>query len=140
MWSPWPSREPAQPGALCTDRVGRLDTPAKFSDPDERDGSEGGPVDNAELMQGLLDVADAAGLEVRTAGAGGRADGEPPLSSAVCKVKGSVWVVISAQDPVEVQIDVLARALRSHAADYLDSHFLSPAIRARLGGSAGDSG
>lgn len=94
-------------------------------------------MENAELMKALLEIADGAGLEVRSPAGRPAGEGEPALSSAVCRLRGDVWVVLSGQDPVEVQIDVLARALREHAADYLEGHFLPPAVRARLGGPGG---
>jgi len=96
-------------------------------------------VDKAELMDSLLALADGAELEVRVVGGASRGDTDAGLTSAVCKVRGSVWVVISLQDPVDVQIEVLARALETHAGDYLESHYLPPAVRARLGGSHADS-
>ncbi len=87
-------------------------------------------MEAAALMEALLDLASEAGLEVRTASGSGM---EPLPPSAVCRVKGEPWVVLSTADPVEVQLDVLAGALREHAGGLLDRRFLPPAVRARLG-------
>jgi hypothetical protein len=46
-------------------------------------------------------------------------------------------VVLSAADSAEDRIAVLAQALRTHAPDFLETHYLPPAIRARLEPSPG---
>lgn len=85
----------------------------------------------ADLMQALLDLADETGLEVRTART--RAGGDdPPVSSAVCRVKGRIWVVLAQGDPVDVQLGVLARALERHCGETLNDRYLPPAVRALL--------
>ena len=81
----------------------------------------------ADLMQALLDLADEVSLEVRVVRSG--AEGEPPPSSGVVRVKGRVWVVLSSVDPVDVQIEVLARALIADAGDALDDRYVAPAVR-----------
>jgi hypothetical protein len=48
-------------------------------------------------------------------------------------VRGEIWVMLAASDPVEEQISVLVRALKSHAAAFLERHYLPPAVRDRLG-------
>ena len=83
----------------------------------------------AELMDALLALAKEAGLEVRMA-SGSPGEGPPP--SGVCRVRGEVWVVLSSIDPVEVQLDVLSDVLRTHYGDFIESRYLSPAVRARL--------
>lgn len=85
------------------------------------------PVD---LLQALLELADEVGLEVRaTRGAG---EGEPSVSSGVCRVRGRVWVVLAATDPVDAQIAVLARALVAAAGETLEARFVPPAVREAL--------
>jgi hypothetical protein len=84
----------------------------------------------ADLMQALLELADEVDLEVRVVRAG--ADGEPPLSSGVCRVAGRVWVVLSSTDPADAQISVLAAALVSQAGAELEDRFLAPAVREAL--------
>ena len=83
----------------------------------------------AELMDALLALAKDAGLEVRGASRSG-SEGPPP--NGVCRVRGEVWVVLSSIDPVEVQLDVLSDALKTHCGDFIESHYLPPAVRARL--------
>jgi len=89
-------------------------------------------MEASEMMDALLELAEEAELEVRVVGRKGGVDGETPPTSAVCRVRGAVWVVLSAADPVEVQLDVLADALRPHAAELLETRYLSPAVRRRL--------
>ena len=86
----------------------------------------------ADLMQALMALAGEAGLEVRVAGSGSRGDPELPTASGVCRVRGATWVVLSQSDSVDVQLDVLAAALRSHASELLEGRYLPPAVRERL--------
>ena len=91
-------------------------------------------MENSELMQALLDLCGEAGLDVRLVGASAAADGESPPGSAVCRVQGKLWIVLSRGDPVELQLRVLATALREHAGELLESRYLPPALRELLGG------
>ena len=86
-------------------------------------------MERAELLEQLIALAGEAGLEVRAA-----RGGEPglPLSSGVCRVRGELWVVVVPSDPLEDRIAVVADALRTHAAEFLETRFLPPALRARL--------
>ena len=59
--------------------------------------------------------------------------GEAPLASATCRVDDREFVVLSVADPLEIQLDVLAGALRSHATALLEGRWLPPAVRERLG-------
>ena len=86
----------------------------------------------AELMQAFVDLANEAGLEVRLAGAGPGGDFELPTASGVCQVRGATWIVLSQSDSVDVQLDVLADALRTHAKALIEERYLPPAVRARL--------
>ena len=63
-----------------------------------------------------------------------RAAAEGPASpaSGVCRVRGKTWVVLAASDDLEERIEVLAQALKTHAAHLLESRYLPPAVRARL--------
>jgi hypothetical protein len=65
--------------------------------------------------------------ELRAAG-----DGQPPPASGVCRVRGETWVLLAASDALEERVEVLARALKTHAAEFLESRYLPPAVRARL--------
>ena len=89
-------------------------------------------VQSAELMQAFMELAGEAGLEVRVADAKPRADLEPPAASGVCRVRGETWVVLSQADSVDVQLEVLADALRTHASALLAERYLPPAVRQRL--------
>ena len=89
-------------------------------------------MEAADLMQAFVELADAAGLEVRVAGAGSRGDPGLPTASGVCRVRGETWVVLSQSDSVDVQLDVLAAALRNHAGPLLEERYLPPAVRQRL--------
>ena len=59
-------------------------------------------------------------------------EGEPAASSGLCRVRGRWWVVVAASDPIEERIEVLSRALREHARDYLEGRYLPPAVRSLL--------
>ena len=80
-----------------------------------------------ELLEALLALAAEAGIQVRAA----RAD-EPILESALCKLRGAWWIVLQPSDPLEHQIDLVARTLRTHAADLVESRFLPPEVRDRI--------
>jgi hypothetical protein len=84
----------------------------------------------SELLERLEQLAAELGLEVRDARGG--AEGEGPLASGVCRVRGETWVVLASGDDLERRIEVLAGALESHAGDRLEGRYLPPAVRARL--------
>jgi hypothetical protein len=48
-------------------------------------------------------------------------------------VRGEIWVLLAPSDPLEDQISVLVQALNTYAADFLESRYLPPAVRDRLG-------
>ena len=48
------------------------------------------------------------------------------------KLKGKVFVMLSSVDPVAIQLEILAGALREHAADFLEERHLPPALRELL--------
>jgi hypothetical protein len=89
-------------------------------------------MDDAEILERLLELADEAGFEVRIAGRGAIGADDLPLSSGVCKVRGKLWVVLSGQEPPEVQIAVIALALREHAGGILEGRHLPPALREKI--------
>jgi hypothetical protein len=89
-------------------------------------------VEPSAILEVLLDLAREAGLEVRPVGRARLEPGESPPTSGVARVKGSLWVLLSSADPVAVQLDVLARALREHAAELIEARHLPPAVRAVL--------
>lgn len=85
----------------------------------------------ADLMQALIDLADEVGLEVRVVRIRPGGD-EPPVESAVCRVNGRMWVVLSDGDPVDAQLATIAGALRQHCGETLEDRYLPPAVRALL--------
>ncbi len=91
-------------------------------------------MQGAALLEALIDLARESKLEVRRVEA---VRDEPPPTSAVCRVRGAVWVVLSAADPVDARIAVLAAALREHAGPRLEGRYLPPALRACLEEGAG---
>jgi hypothetical protein len=93
-------------------------------------------VEEAEILRALLDLAGEAGLPVRRIAGRAGGEGEPSASSAVCRVRGDTWVVLSEADPPRARIAVLCRGLRQQAPDLLEGRYLPPALRQHL---AGDS-
>jgi hypothetical protein len=89
-------------------------------------------MNEIELLRELIALADEAGLTVRPIRGGSGGEGEPSATSAVCRVRGETWIVLSGSDSAEERIEVVARALREHAADWLESRYLPPALRDRL--------
>ncbi len=83
-----------------------------------------------ELLSALLDLAAEVGLEVRNLIPSAS---DAPPTSAVCRVRDAVWVVLVSGDPIERRTEVLVTALREHAGPELESRFLPPALRERLG-------
>ncbi len=86
-------------------------------------------MEPSAILEALLDVARDAGLEVRAVGRDGLEPGESPPASGVVRVKGNVWVMLSSVDPVAIQLEVLAGALRDHAAEWIEDRYLPPAVR-----------
>ena len=63
-------------------------------------------------------------------------DREPgmPATSGVCRVRDRIWVMLSQADPAEARLEVLAAALRTHAAAWMEGRYLAPAVRERVTG------
>lgn len=88
-----------------------------------------------ELRDALADLAREAEIDVRVLSGPGEVEPGLPVASGACRVRGRVWVILAARDPVEEHIEVLARALRTHAGAWLEGRFLPPAVRERLEGA-----
>ena len=88
-----------------------------------------GPVDSRALLDALIGLAGEAGIEVRQID---RSADPAPLQSGVCRVGERVYVVLIGADPLQERIGALAGALRTHASEWLEGRFLSPAIRERI--------
>ncbi len=87
-------------------------------------------MEPSEILEALLEVAQQAGLEVRSV-----SRGEPDLpqpGSGVVKLKGRVFVLLSSVDPVAIQLEILAGALREHASEWIEERHLPPAVRSLL--------
>lgn len=82
-----------------------------------------------ELLDALVGLAEEAGVTVRVARAG---ESELPPRSGLCRVRGSLLLVLSAAEPLEVRIDAAAAALGAQGAALLEGRFLPPAVRERL--------
>jgi hypothetical protein len=89
-------------------------------------------MDESQILQTLFELAGEAGMKVRAGGSAKLGEDLPPLASGVCKVRGELWVVLAAGDSVPIQIETLATALRSHAADLIEERHLPPAVRTFL--------
>ena len=87
-------------------------------------------MEEVDVLECLLEVAAAANLHIEIAGRDARSDSERPLASGVCRVRGQWWVILSRADPVSAQIQMLARALKTHALDVVEARHLPPAVRA----------
>ena len=86
----------------------------------------------AEVLAALVALCREAGLEVRRVRGSPEAPGEPPARSALCRVRGAHWLVLSDADGVEERIAAAADALRRLAPDLVEARYLPPAVRARL--------
>lgn len=86
-------------------------------------------MDRSEILDRLVELAREAGIDVRVLARGA---GDPAPESAVCRVRGELWVVLSEGDLPEQRIAVLARALRDHAGPVLEGRYLPPALRTLL--------
>ncbi len=89
-------------------------------------------MEPAEVLESLLVLADEVQLEVRILSSQLPPGAEFVPSSSCCRVRGKVWVMLSPNDPVDLHIDVLARALKSEAGAQLEARYLPPAIRQLL--------
>lgn len=89
-------------------------------------------MESAEVLRQLVALAREAGLEVRSIAGRSAAEGEPAAASAVCRVRGQTWVVLSAADSLDERVAVLSRALREQVPDFLEARYLPPALRALL--------
>ncbi|HYB12790.1 MAG TPA: hypothetical protein VEG67_04925 [Myxococcota bacterium] len=83
-----------------------------------------------DVLDRLRALARANGIEVRETPGGGEAETRP--HSASCRLRGRLWVVLVASDPLEERICALADALDQANPSWLESHYLPPALRARL--------
>ena len=88
-----------------------------------------------DLLDQLVDLARKAGLEVREIARAPAGEGASQAGSGTCRLRGRVWVMLAASDSADERIDVLGKALATHAPDFLEARYLPPALRARLTGA-----
>ena len=86
-------------------------------------------MDSRDLLESLLELADGAQLEVRVLTAAAASVEFSPTESAACRLGTRIWVVLSPNDPIDHQTEVLAGALSRFRADYLEGRFVPPAVR-----------
>jgi hypothetical protein len=86
-----------------------------------------------ELHRELIELARAVGFEVRQASGCAGADRDLPIASGVCQVNGSVWVILAATDSLAERSEVLTGALTAYASERLETRYLPPALREKLG-------
>ena len=91
-------------------------------------------MDPVEIERHLIDLAEAAGLEVRGLPGASFHASDSAASSGVCRVRDSIWVLLAPSDSVEEHILVLVSALETHAAGFLEDRYLPPAVRQRIRG------
>lgn len=82
-----------------------------------------------DMLEGLLELASRAELEVRTLTQAASAADFSPTESSACRVGERVWVVLAPDDPLPHQISVLAGALGRFRAEFLEDNFVAPGVR-----------
>ncbi len=90
-------------------------------------------MDAPQLLDLLAELAMEAGLKVQVLPPSTASEGEFLPRSGVCRVRGEVRVILAAGEPLEDRIEAVASALREHAHEFLESRFLPPAARERIG-------
>ena len=82
-----------------------------------------------DLLEGLLELAHDAELEVRVLSNHAASAENAPTQSAAARVGARIWVVLAPNDPPQHQARVLAETLARHRAEFLEERFLAPAFR-----------
>ncbi len=85
------------------------------------------------LLDQFIALAEEAGLRIRRLPAAGGADGEGRPASGTFRLRDEWWILLSGADSVEERTDVVVNALRTHCGEFLETRFLAPAVRERLG-------
>jgi hypothetical protein len=86
-------------------------------------------VEPGDILAQLVGLAEEAGIGVRVVRPG---EGEPLAGSGLCRVRGRLLLLLSAADPLDARIEVVARAVRAHGASLVEARFLPPAVRERI--------
>jgi hypothetical protein len=99
---------------------------------------EAGMRDEDRLAQ-LLELGARAGLEVRVLSARAAAEEGAPSQSRSGRLGERVWVLLVPDEPPAHQAAALAQALGRYRADWLETCFVAPALRAFIEEAAGRS-
>ena len=83
----------------------------------------------AALLEGLLELADRAELEVRVLSGSGSGAEFRPTESAACRVGDRICVFLAPNEPTEHQAKVLAEALGRFRESFLETTFVAPGVR-----------
>ena len=86
-------------------------------------------MNSRDLLEGLLELASAAELEVREQSQAAAAQENALTQSAACRVGTRIWVVLSPSDPPDHQAEVLGEALARFRSEFLEDHFMAPVLR-----------
>ncbi len=90
-------------------------------------------MDARQLLDLLAELATEAGLKVQVLPVSAALEGEFLPRSGVCRVQDEVRVILVASEPLEDRIEAVASGLRDHAQEFLETRFLPPAARERIG-------
>ncbi|MEZ4281841.1 MAG: hypothetical protein R3F21_19740 [Myxococcota bacterium] len=93
-----------------------------------------------DRVAALLELAHAAGLEVRVLSSHAAAEEGAPRQSAFGRLASRVWVLIVPDDPPAHQAAALAQALGRFRAEFLEERFVPPALRAFIAACTGTAG
>ena len=89
-------------------------------------------MESHALLDALAALAEEEGIRVRVIPRGGAGEGVPLARSGTCRIRGELWLVLAAGEPLEDRIEAAAEALRRHAGPGLAQRWLPPAVRRRL--------
>ena len=83
------------------------------------------------LLDYLVELAREAGIRVRVIP---RSSAELDLAphSGICRIRGSLWLLLVSAESLEDRIEAAATVVRAHASEVLEGRYLPPAVRERL--------
>lgn len=89
-----------------------------------------------ERLAQLLELAGRAGLEVRVLSARAAAEEGAPSGSRSGRLGERIWVLLVPDEPAAHQAATLAQALGRYRAEFLETCFVTPALRAFIEAAA----
>jgi hypothetical protein len=98
--------------------------------------SESGMRDEDRLAL-LLELAQRADLELRILTPRAATEEGAPRQSSAGRVGARVWILLVPDDPPAHQAATIAQALGRHRAEFLETCFIPPALRAFIDGALG---